>query len=72
MRTEKPTVLIRDPITVVWGEYEFWIDGQLSHYGVDSADLVKVDSEWKVANLMWTVEKENCPIAPKHDKEMLP
>ena len=24
--TEKPTVLIRGPIAVVWGEYEFWVD----------------------------------------------
>jgi hypothetical protein len=31
---------------------------------VDSADLVKVDGEWKVANFMWTVETEDCPTAP--------
>jgi hypothetical protein len=62
--TEEPTVLIRGPIAVIWGEYEFWIDGVFSHCGVDSVDLVKVDGEWKVANFMWTVEKENCPTAP--------
>jgi len=62
--TEEPTVLIRGPIAVVWGAYEFWIDGEFSHCGVDSTDLVKVDGEWKVANFMWTVEKENCPTAP--------
>ena len=62
--TEEPTVLIRGPIAVIWGEYEFWIDGEFSHCGVDSVDLVKVDGEWKVANFMWTVEKEICPIAP--------
>jgi steroid delta-isomerase-like uncharacterized protein len=61
--TEEPTVLIRGPIAVVWGEYEFWIDGEFSHCGVDSADLVKIDGEWKIANFMWTVEKENCPTA---------
>lgn len=62
--TEEPTVLIRGPIAVIWGKYEFWIDGKFSHCGVDSADLVKVDGKWKVANFMWTVEKENCPTAP--------
>jgi len=62
--TETPTILIRGPIAVIWGEYEFWIDGEFSHCGVDSADLVKVSGEWKVANFMWTVEKENCPTAP--------
>ena len=62
--TGEPTVLIRGPIAVIWGEYEFWADGEFSHCGVDSADLVKVDGEWKVANFMWTVEKDNCPTAP--------
>jgi len=61
--TNEPTVLIRGPIAVVWGEYEFRIDGEFSHCGVDAADLVKVDGEWKIANFMWTVEKENCPTA---------
>jgi hypothetical protein len=62
--TAEPTILIRGPIAVIWGEYEFWIDGEFSHCGVDSADLVRINGEWKVANFMWTVEKENCPTAP--------
>jgi hypothetical protein len=59
--TGEPTVLIRGPIAVVWGEYEFWIDGEFSHCGVDSVDIVKLGGEWKVANFMWTVEKQGCP-----------
>ena len=62
--TGEPTILIRGSIAVIWGEYEFWIDGEFLHCGVDSADLVKINGEWKVANFMWTVEKEDCPTAP--------
>lgn len=62
--TSEPLVLLRGPIAVVWGEYEFWIDDEFSHCGVDSVDLVKVDGEWKIANFVWTVEKENCSTAP--------
>lgn len=62
--TVEPTVMIRGPIAVVWGEYEFWIDGEYSHCGIDSVDLVKVDGAWKIANWMWTVEKDNCPTSP--------
>ncbi|MEQ8206648.1 MAG: hypothetical protein RIA65_10770, partial [Woeseia sp.] len=29
--TGEPTVLIRGPIAVIWGEYEFWVDGAFSH-----------------------------------------
>jgi hypothetical protein len=52
--TETPTFMIRGPIAVIWGEYEFWIDGECSHCGVNSADLVKVGGEWKVASFVWT------------------
>jgi hypothetical protein len=62
--TGEPTILVRGPIAATWGEYEFWIDGEFSHCGVDSVDLVKVGGEWKIANFTWTVEKENCPTAP--------
>ena len=62
--TGDPTVMIRGPIAVVWGEYEFWIDGEFSHCGVDSVDLVKLEGEWKLANIMWTVELDGCPTDP--------
>jgi hypothetical protein len=62
--TGDPIVMIRGPIAVVWGEYEFLINGQFSHCGVDSIDIVKVGGNWKIANWMWTVEKEGCPTAP--------
>lgn len=57
----EPTVLIRGPIALVWGEYDFWIDGKFSHCGVDSVQLAKVDEQWKIANWAWTVEKSDCP-----------
>jgi len=62
--TGEPSVRIRGPIATVWGEYEFRIDGAFSHCGIDAVDLVKLDGEWKIANWMWTVERENCPTGP--------
>lgn len=62
--TSDPTVLIRGPIAVVWGEYEYRIGGTFSHCGIDAIDLVKLDGQWKIANWMWTVEKDNCPTDP--------
>ncbi len=60
----EPTVMIRGPIAVVWGEYEFWINGNFSHCGVDAVDLVEIDGGWKIANWMWTVEKDGCLTGP--------
>jgi hypothetical protein len=59
----EPTVLIRGPIAVVWGEYDFWIDGKFSHCGVDTVNLAKIDGAWKIAHFMWTVEPEGCATA---------
>jgi len=61
--TGDPTVMIRGPIAAVWGEYEFFINDDFSHCGVDAAQLVKVDGEWKIANWTWTVEKDGCDTA---------
>lgn len=55
-----PTVMIRGGIAVVWAPYEFWIDGETSHCGIDVVDFVKINGEWMVSNAMWTVEPDDC------------
>lgn len=65
--TGEPVVMIRGPLASVWGEYEFRIDGEFSHCGIDSVDVARVDGEWKIVNWLWTVEKEHCPTAPKQE-----
>jgi hypothetical protein len=59
--TSEPVVMIRGPIAIVWGEYDFWVDGKIVHCGVDAVDLVKIEGTWMIANFMWTVERGNCP-----------
>lgn len=58
-----PEVRVHGPIATIWGDYDFWIDGRFSHCGVDTAQLAKVDGMWKIAHLMWTVERKDCPSA---------
>lgn len=68
-----PTVLIRGGIATVWAPYEFWIDGETSHCGVDVFDFVKIDGEWKVANALWTVEPDACDeLRPAEASELRP
>lgn len=55
-----PTVMIRGGIAVVWAPYEFWVNGETTHCGVDVFDFVKVDGKWLVSNSMWTVEPDAC------------
>lgn len=68
-----PTVMIRGGIAVVWAPYEFWIDGETSHCGVDVVDFVKTDGKWLVSNAMWTVEPEACTeLRPVEDANLRP
>ncbi len=45
---------------MVWAPYEFQIDGETTHCGVDAFSFAKIDGDWKVTNSMWTVEPDAC------------
>lgn len=55
-----PTVMIRGAMAVVWAPYEFKIDGDTTHCGIDVFSFAKIDGAWKVSNSMWTVEPNAC------------
>lgn len=61
-----PTVLIRGDIATVWTSYDFWIDGKLSHCGIDSFNLIRKGGKWKIAGGVYTVERkcEPSPLGP--------
>ncbi len=43
-----------------WTTYDFWFNGQFSHCGVNSFQLVKIGDEWKIIYLIDTRRKEGC------------
>lgn len=55
-----PTVMIRGAMALVWAPYEFQIDGQTAHCGVDVFSFARIGGVWKVSNSMWTVEPNAC------------
>jgi hypothetical protein len=57
-------VLVNDLMAVFWAPYDFYIDGEFSHCGVDVFDLIKLDGQWKLANSMYTVISSGCPKSP--------
>tara|TARA_B100000508_G_C11465742_1_gene282296 strand:+ start:1891 stop:2346 length:456 start_codon:yes stop_codon:yes gene_type:complete len=42
----------------VWTPYEFYINGELSHYGVNAFTLMNTDEGWKIIYLVDTRRKE--------------
>ena len=63
-RAWNPTILISRDIATFWAPYDFHVNGAFSHCGVDSFQLVKRQGQWFLANLSWTVERENCEVSP--------
>ena len=58
---------------MVWAPYEFWIDGETSHCGVDVFDFVENGGVWRVSNSMWTVEPNACAeLRPKEGSMVRP
>ena len=55
-----PLIAIDGDIAMVWGEYVFRVDGQISHCGVDHFDLIRREGAWKIVNLTWTTRQTGC------------
>jgi hypothetical protein len=60
-RIWNPEVRVHGPIATVWTPYDFWIDGKLSHCGVDAFDLIKTGEGWKIAGGAYTIERKCAP-----------
>ena len=55
-----PEVKVFGDLALVWGRYVFFIDGKVSHCGVNAFHLVRTDAGWKVANASSTIDAQGC------------
>lgn len=44
----------------VWTPYEFWVNGQFSHCGVNSFQLIKEKDDWKILYIIDTRHRNGC------------
>lgn len=52
------TIQVDGDLAHVWTPYEFWINGNFSHRGANSFELLKEDGIWKIIYLVDTRRKE--------------
>ena len=52
-----PQVRVASGLATVWLPYDLYVDGSWSHCGVDVFSLLRVDGEWKILTMGWTVEQ---------------
>ena len=59
-----PEVKIDGRLAMVWTPYDFYLDGNFSHCGVDIFHLAKMPSGWKVMSIAFNRQTEGCPESP--------
>lgn len=59
-----PTVQLQAGIATVWYPYDFYIDGEWSHCGIDTFTLVKRADRWMIVTIAYTVEQP--PACERH------
>lgn len=71
-RMWNPTVLVRGRIATVWADYDVYVNGKFGHCGIDAFMLVKTEEGWKISDVTYTSETQNCkpnplgPVTAKH------
>jgi hypothetical protein len=63
-----PKVEIDGDLASIWGRYVFFVDGKISHCGVNAFHLVKTDAGWLIANASSTIDSTACTEAEKARK----
>ena len=58
------TILIQGNIAIFWAPYDFHVNNEFTHCGIDSFQLIKKEGQWLISNASWTRESENCPESP--------
>lgn len=54
------TVRIDGSLAIAWTPYQFYHNGQFSHCGVNSFQLVRFNGTWKIQYLIDTRRREGC------------
>ena len=57
-------LLISNVLAVFWAPYDFYVDGEFSHCGIDVLNLIKIDDGWKIGHAMWTIQRPDCEASP--------
>jgi hypothetical protein len=53
-------IKIDGPLAIVWAPYKFYFNGNFSHCGVNSFQLIKINNEWKIQYIIDTRRRTGC------------
>ena len=52
-----PTVMVSGPIAMVWYPYDFYLDGEWSHCGIDIINLARTNDGWRIVTMLWNYQQ---------------
>jgi hypothetical protein len=59
-----PWVRVDGDVAMVWTPYDFHLNGELSHCGIDVFTFLKGPEGWQVASITYNVVREGCSPSP--------
>jgi len=57
-------VLKKDRLAVAWTPYDFYLNGEFHHCGVNIFNLIRTDDGWKIAGATYSIQTESCEESP--------
>lgn len=57
-------ILVDGPLATAWTAYTFYLNGQLSHCGVNAFQLVRHTAGWRILQITDTRRRQNCEPLP--------
>ena len=63
-----PETKVYGDLAMVYGRYVFFVDGKISHCGVNAFHLVRTDAGWRIANASSTIDPAGCTEEEKKRK----
>jgi len=59
-----PVVYVQGQVAMVWTPYDFFLNGEFSHCGIDVFTMLEGEDGWKVTSITYDVVREGCPSSP--------
>ena len=56
-----PQVMVHDRLATAWTPYDFHVDGEFSHCGVNNFSLLKTDAGWIITGVVFSIEADCGP-----------
>lgn len=60
----EPRLMLHGRLATVWTPYDFHVDGQFSHCGVNNFSMLRTDTGWIITGVVFSIEVDRCTDSP--------